>query len=239
MDPRPEIFSPDYEIVRGVNYGSPDELLTPAYWHWRCIEDDSRAENLFNCAGTLREEVGFCLLGGYGITRELNYVYFRHLKKVGIFSVDKRPKRNRIEQLLSAPISENGKKLRYRYPKQRSKRIAEAMNRFETLNLEECDPKEFRDKLSGLSGVGPKTASWIARNWLKTDAVAIIDIHVLRAGKLIGLFGSDCKLPRDYSFLEQRFIDFSLALGVRASVLDAVMWYDMRTFGSRMANRST
>jgi endonuclease III len=39
-----------------------------------------------------------------------------------------------------------------------------------------------------LPGIGPKTASWIARNWLDADDVAILDIHIMRVGQVIGLF---------------------------------------------------
>lgn len=34
--------------------------------------------------------------------------------------------------------------------------------------------------------IGPKTASWIVRNYRKSDCVAIIDIHIHRAGLLAG-----------------------------------------------------
>jgi thermostable 8-oxoguanine DNA glycosylase len=80
----------------------------------------------------------------------------------------------------------------------------------------------------GLPGIGPKTASWIVRNWTGTDEVAILDVHVLRAGQLMGLFPREIKLPRDYGRLEQIFLEFSKALNVRASLLDAIIWREMR-----------
>jgi thermostable 8-oxoguanine DNA glycosylase len=35
-------------------------------------------------------------------------------------------------------------------------------------------------------------------------------------------------LPKDYFVLEQRFLDFAKAINVRSSVLDAVIWAEMR-----------
>ena len=105
----------------------------------------------------------------------------------------------------------------------------------ECLSLPRTDPVAFRDQLQSLEGVGPKTASWITRNWLDTDEVAILDIHVLRAGWRLGLFEEACRLPNDYTKLENRFLLFAKNLHVRPSQLDSVMWLDMRTFGSNLA----
>ncbi|MGY3221470.1 thermostable 8-oxoguanine DNA glycosylase [Bradyrhizobium sp. USDA 4512] len=82
-----------------------------------------------------------------------------------------------------------------------------------------------------IPGVGPKTASWITRNWLGSDEVAILDIHIIRAGVLIGLFGRQQSVPRDYDVMEARFLAFAAALNVRPSLLDAVMWREMRKLG--------
>jgi thermostable 8-oxoguanine DNA glycosylase len=82
-----------------------------------------------------------------------------------------------------------------------------------------------------IRGIGPKTASWITRNWLGCDQVAILDIHIIRAGLLIGLFKVDQKVERDYEAMEARFLAFAKALDVRPSLLDAVMWRSMRKLG--------
>lgn len=91
------------------------------------------------------------------------------------------------------------------------------------------EPKRFRDDLMRIPGIGPKTASWITRNWLGSDDVAILDIHIIRAGLLIGLFDRGQTVPRDYSAMEERFLSFARALNVRPSLLDAVMWRNAQT----------
>jgi thermostable 8-oxoguanine DNA glycosylase len=90
--------------------------------------------------------------------------------------------------------------------------------------------RALRNALLELPGIGPKTASWITRNWLDADDIAILDVHILRAMRLLSLIG-EAKLPRDYARIEAIFVDFARALGVRASILDAVMWQHMRRWG--------
>jgi thermostable 8-oxoguanine DNA glycosylase len=78
-----------------------------------------------------------------------------------------------------------------------------------------------------LPGIGLKTASWIARNWMDADDVAILDIHIMRVGQAMGLFPLAFTVERHYLELEALFLQFSHALDVRASELDAVVWYEM------------
>ena len=74
-------FHPDSEVLPGIRYGRLDQLLSPAYWHWRCSTDENRSSEFITRSGTLREEIGFCLLGGFGITKEVNDAFFKRLKR--------------------------------------------------------------------------------------------------------------------------------------------------------------
>jgi thermostable 8-oxoguanine DNA glycosylase len=91
----------------------------------------------------------------------------------------------------------------------------------------------LRDDLMTFVGIGPKTASWIVRNHLDSDEVAIIDVHVLRACREMNLFPEDISLPRDYVTLERKFLNFAEAINVRSSLLDAVMWTETRASALR------
>jgi thermostable 8-oxoguanine DNA glycosylase len=82
-----------------------------------------------------------------------------------------------------------------------------------------------------LPGVGPKTASWIVRNHLGSDAVAIIDVHLLRAGVIAGVFDPRWSASRDYFLLEDLFLAWADHGGVSAAALDAVVWADMSRLG--------
>ncbi len=44
----------------------------------------------------------------------------------------------------------------------------------------------------------------------------------------MSVFPSEVRLPKDYYVLESLFISFAKAIDVRASLLDAVMWLEMR-----------
>lgn len=229
---------PDEEVMPGIRFGREDGLLTPAYWAMRCVTADPTDIDFVNHHGTLEEEVGFCLLGGFGVTFEVATAFFERLRINGVFEPGIIVSETDLFAMLDEPASIRGRPHRYRFPMQRARRVHRAMARLATMEFDEADPIRFRDQIQGLEGVGPKTASWIARNWLDTDSIAILDIHVLRAGWLLNLFDRDCRLPRDYFDLEKQFLNFAKNLRVRASVLDSVMWYDMRTFGSNLARET-
>jgi hypothetical protein len=68
----------------------------------------------------------------------------------------------------------------------------------------------------------------LKEHWLGSDCVAVIDVHVRRAGLLLGLFREDMQPSRHYFDMEEAFLEFATAIRVRASILDAVMWSHMR-----------
>ena len=161
----------------------------------------------------------------------MNHAIYRRLETEGIFGQDQVPSTQDIATLLREPIAVSGKLRRYRFPNQRAARLAGALRIVEETQLCTDDPLKFRRELMQISGIGPKTASWITRNWLGCDQVAILDIHIVRAGLLIGLFGPHQKVGRDYEKMEARFLEFARAIDVRPSLLDAVMWRSMRKLG--------
>jgi len=229
---------PDDEVMPGMRFGREDELLTPAYWAMRCVTADPADIDFVNRHGTLEEEIGFCLLGGFGVTLEVATAFFERLRKRGAFKRGVVLAEAELFAMLDEPATVRGRPHRYRFPTQRARRLHRAMVDLEQMQFDETDPIRFRCQVQSLEGVGPKTASWIARNWLDTDLIAILDVHVLRACWLLGLFDINCRLPRDYFELERKFLCFARNLQVRASVLDSVMWYDMRVFGSKLALKS-
>lgn len=229
---------PEDEVVPGVRFGREDELLTPAYWAMRCATADPADIDFVNRHGTFEEEIGFCLLGGFGVTVEVATAFFERLRTRGAFEEGAVVPEADLFAMLDEPALVCGRPHRYRFPAQRARRLHRAMANLPGMEFDESDPIRFRHQIQSLEGVGPKTASWIARNWLNTDSIAILDIHVLRAGCVVGLFDESCRLPRDYLKLERRFVKFADNLRVRASVLDSVMWLDMRTFGSSLLRKN-
>jgi thermostable 8-oxoguanine DNA glycosylase len=175
---------------------------------------------------TLREEVAACLLGGHGIPASVGIAAFDTLKTAGMFGGDI-PEIHELEAILSSPINLNGHLIRYRFARQKARYLHAALIKLSREEAPERSGKSLRNWLLDVPGIGFKTASWIARNWLGADDVAILDIHIYRAGIIGGYFDTSMTVEKDYLSLEEQFIKFSNALGVRTSELDAVVWYEM------------
>ena len=126
------------------------------------------------------------------------------------------------------PFDLGGKAVCYRFPNQRAGRLASMRQTLDVPALLRLPPLAMRDALRSVDGIGPKTASWIVRNLLGSDEVAILDVHVIRACRFMGLFPAEISLPADYRRLEERFLSFAGLAGLRPSVLDAVMWSEVR-----------
>lgn len=219
--------SHESEVISGVTWGTPDLVNTPAYWAVRCRWNDETIPDFVSKASSLMEDIGFCLLGGYGIKYEVNIAAFEWLKCHRVFDVSHELSERDIRELLLAPLEIDGRRVRYRFPNQRAKRINEMRCKLPAWT-HSLNPLALRTKLMELSGIGPKTASWIVRNHLGSDDVAIIDIHVIRACQSMNVFPSNYTLPRDYEALEERFLAFAKAIDIRPSVLDAVIWTEVR-----------
>lgn len=218
---------PEAEVVPGVRWGQVEAFPSPAYWAYQVIARRVEARSItYRLGKTLREEVGACLLGGHGIPARVGLSAFEHLKARGAFGPSD-PDEETLRSWLSDPIEVNGKRIRYRFAAQKARYLAAALRQLTAEPSPEDSGRALRDWLLGIPGVGYKTASWIARNWLDADDVAILDVHVLRAGTLAKFFDAELTVERHYLELEQQFLAFSKALGVRASELDAVIWCEM------------
>src|SRR5690606_10927899 len=132
-----------------------------------------------------------------------------------------------ILALLSAPFEANGKSRRYRFAAQKASYVARSLSIARTPDLD-LSPRHLRDQLLELPGIGPKTASWIVRNHLDADDVAIIDVHLHRACVMMNVFEAKSDPAKEYFKLEDLFLKFAEAIKVRASILDAIIWDFMR-----------
>ena len=220
----------DSEVVPGVRWGRPEWVPSPAFWVSLAAQEGPNADRFVSPKGApLKEDVAFCLLGGFGIRMELNRAAWQRLKDANVLSFEPLPDAAFLEDLLSEPLLVNGRSVKYRFPRQRAGRLALALRYLRDNPLEQLVDLDLRDALMVIPGIGPKTASWIVRNWTGSDAVAILDVHVIRAGQIMGLFPERVRLPKDYKILEARFLTFAAAIGIPASLLDALIWREMRT----------
>jgi N-glycosylase/DNA lyase len=225
-----ELPAPNADVIDGVKWGRFDHIFSPAFWFSRVWYQRSHLV-AYRLGENLVEEIVACLLGGYGLPAEVGLAAFERLKQRGLLSTLPCSE-NKIRAALMEPLIVDGRQVHYRYPQQRGHFVAQALNRFATESPPIHDDLALRAWLLRFKGVGPKTASWITRNFLDSDNVAILDIHIYRAGLLAGLFRPDQTVVRDYARLEDRLVRFARGLNVRLAVLDALMWCEMRQMGS-------
>lgn len=226
---------PEDEVMPGVRWGRPAECFSPAYWKaqaWfaELSGDTPRSHAL---GSTLREEVAACLLGGYGIPAEVGLAAFQRLRDEGLL----RNQCGTVEaaefyRVLVRPLEVGARRVKYRFARQKSDYLAAALDVLGRANPPMASELAFRDFFLSVPGCGLKTASWITRNWLNSDAVAILDVHVQRAGLIAGFFERGQSVTRHYREMERRLLAFAQGVGVRPAVLDALMWKDMRRAGT-------
>ncbi|MGN7804932.1 8-oxoguanine DNA glycosylase [Ensifer sp. 22521] len=222
------------EVMPGVSWGRPDELFTPSFWKYQAEAQVRRDRYSHHRLGSnLLEEIAVCLLGGYGIPAEIGMAAFERLKREGMLLGD--TSEREIHAQLSQPFAMRGNQRRYRFAAQKASYLARSLDMAKYIQAID-PPRVLRDRLLELPGIGPKTASWIVRNHLNSDDVAIIDVHLHRACVMMNVFEAKSDPAKEYFSLEALFLRFAEAIKVRASVLDAIMWDFMRRIGPTARN---
>lgn len=218
--------SENEELLPGIRWGSFGQLYTPAFWKLQYILSDFPEEvTSHRLASNIIDEIVMCILGGYGIPAEMGIIAFNRLKEEAL--IHRHASFEKIYKALASPfLTQNGKQVHYRFYNQKSQYLYQLLNREDLDSIPECDDIELRNWLLSINGIGLKTASWITRNWLKSDNVAILDVHVLRAGKLAGFFEDE--VLSDYLQQEKQYLAFCAALQVKASNMDAIIWRFMK-----------
>ena len=217
------------KVFETIRWGKFEEFFTPAYWlaqTWFFELNEDPSLN-YKLGETFIEEVVACLLGGYGIPSEVGSAKFYQFKQSNILS-RKNVSLYDIEQIMFLPIVIDGKERKYRFAKQKSKYIHDALNKLIYLDEEKYSDIELRNMLLNINGIGLKTASWIVRNYRSSDNIAILDIHLYRAGLLAGFYSKNDKVEKHYFEMERKFVTFCKNIGIETSKLDAVIWRTMK-----------
>lgn len=225
-----QLPSEHQELLPGVTWGDCSQLYTPAFWKMQYVshkqQDDSN--NLYKLGSSILEEIVVCLLGGFGMPSEIGLAAFDRLKKCNL--IRRNVSFEEIHTALCTPfILDNGRKVTYRFYNQKSRFIYELLNRPDLHQIPVDNDIRFREWLLTVNGIGLKTASWITRNWLHSENVAILDIHILRAGVLAGFYKENTEnLNKHYFSLERQYLAFCNALDVSAAIMDAIIWDFMK-----------
>ena len=217
------------EVIQ-FRWGEPHELGTAAYWVEQTRSRQPSPDHRLGCS--LAEETVACLLGGFGLPAEVGLAAFDRLRLAGLLSTTKPPSASQVQAVLEEPLqlASRARPVRYRFPRQRALRVSAALH-FLSENAAPQDSRDLRNWLLAVPGVGPKTASWITRNWAGVEDVAIIDVHIRRAGLAAGFFHPRWKLPHRYSTFEAAFAEVARLGGVSCAELDARIWQDLSFLG--------
>lgn len=205
---------------------------------WRVCSDlfgSAVGSELTASAERLRDELMFCLLGGFGVSYELNRSVYHRIRIVAPFDgswTDGALQERLIEELSKQqfePAKSDGQPRRYRYPLRKADLLVRARRwllahddlfiRLEALESE----RERRCVLCQCPGIGPKTSSWILRNSGLATSLAILDVHVMRVLEAVGRL-SDARLPRDYERAEDAFLMWCEELDAFPPAFDLFLW---------------
>lgn len=225
-----QLPSEHHELLPGVKWGDCSQLYTPAFWKMLYISHRQTdvTYNIYKLGSSILEEIVVCLLGGFGMPSEIGIAAFDRLKNRNLIRAN--ILFSEIYDALYEPfILDDGRKARYRFYNQKSRYIYELLNRTDLHQIPANNDMLLREWLLTVGGIGLKTASWITRNWLNSDNVAILDIHILRAGILAGFYDQKIdNLDRNYLLLEQQYLAFCNALEVSSAIMDAIIWDFMK-----------
>jgi N-glycosylase/DNA lyase len=210
-----------------LTWGAAEEIGTPAYWRSQAWMWSLEHADHFKLGKSLAEEVVACLLGGYGIPAEVGLAAYERVRPVLAGNRRALHASEYAIALLSDPLTIGTRQVRYRFARQKGAYLAAALARLEQLDEEGSDVC-LRDALTDLPGIGLKTASWIVRNWRGSDQVAILDVHIIRAARMLKIFVDRWRVERHYREMERAYLDFAEAIGAPAALLDSVMWMTMR-----------
>lgn len=225
------IPDPEEIVMDSVPWGRHEAFFTPAYWASQTVMADFRHAD-HRLGTTLHEETAACILGGHGIPAEIGLAAFTHLRSIGLLNEGSTPSERELHEALAQPFRQGNRLVRYRFAAQKASYLAPVLKALSCDGPPRHDDLAFRDWFLTFKGIGPKTASWIARNWLGSDQVAILDIHLHRAGLIARIFSPKHTIQRHYFEMERQFIRFAKALNVAPSHLDAVIWFQMKEAGN-------
>lgn len=189
----------------------------------------------------LVEEFFFVILGGFGISYELNKSAHLLLSKKGFLNkelyIDEENLREvyiLLREELGKPQFEprtnNNELRRYRFIETKPKTITHAGNwlwRECNWNLEQMLNKkeiDLRAWLCTCPGIGLKSASWYLRNVGYNYDLAVLDVHVLRFLSYFGIEVPKTINDNTYLYLESLLRTACNNIGISLGSMDYLLW---------------
>lgn len=213
-----------------IDWEEAGKRFTKSYWQVQYHLENALSWS-FRLGSNLMEEIVACLLGGYGLKAELGLLAFHRIKNLRL--IHKGVTLLELEKAISRPFRVNGKDVHYRFPRQKAKYIYLFLQRTDLDDMDNLCGQELRERLMTVKGIGPKTASWIVRNYTNCEDVAIVDVHIYRAGRLAGFVDSRWDMKKDYFRIEESFLDFCHSINASPAKMDSIMWNQMKASNRR------
>ncbi|WP_222860882.1 8-oxoguanine DNA glycosylase [Paenibacillus senegalimassiliensis] len=201
------------------------------------------------------DEFFFVLLGGFGISYELNFSGLQVLKEQDLFNESFYQEKNMlniIEEKIRgefskkqfSPATSNGQLRKYRYTETKPRIISNACYWL----WEDCE-WELQEKLQSLNscesrmwlcncpGIGMKSASWLLRNTGFSEDCAVFDVHIIKFLTYLGFQTDQPLTEKIYLKLEDGLRKVCNSIGVSLGKMDYLLWLLSRNGFLDYANR--
>jgi N-glycosylase/DNA lyase len=148
--------------------------------------------------------------------------------------------REHLLAILEAPLRLERGQRRYRFPRVRAEQLARTRATVLALYgslaslhnaISEIDSIAARALLVGeLAGIGPKQASMFLRNIWLGERVVIVDSHLVRYCRAVGIAGCEegARSLRQYEAFERSFISYADKFGHAIESVDIAVWITMQ-----------
>jgi len=207
------------------------------------IEDKIKSRVISRwCEYDLRKELVGCIMGSQ-VRHEMAVAATENLEHAGLLDDDcwidfeEQGFECRVLEVLSGQTNGLPHRGSYRFPKARSKQLAQVRNALARMPLdtrlsESKAAKYLRKNLvEDIPGLGPKQASMFLRNIGRSYDLAILDTHVLRFMDMQALLPMErarINTVKGYEMAECIAIDYAETLGYPAGYLDWAIWATMK-----------
>lgn len=207
------------------------------------IEDKIKSKAINSwCEYDLRKELVGCIMGSQ-VRHEMAVAATENLEHAGLLDDDcwiefeESGFEYRVLEVLTGQNSDLPHSGSYRFPKARSKQLAQVRNALAQfpLNTRIADGKSAKylrmNLVSDIPGLGPKQASMFLRNIGRSYDLAILDTHVLRfmdMQSLLPMEQARINTIKGYEIAECIAVDYAETLGYPAGYLDWAIWATMK-----------
>ena len=110
--------------ISGLQWGMHDHPKTPAYWAAQSWMWGLEAPLHYKLGGSLEDELIACLLGGYGIPAEVGIAAYERIRRECGSHYHLLADEGFVLDLLSRPLEVRGRKVRYRFARQKAHFLA-------------------------------------------------------------------------------------------------------------------